>query len=249
MELLEGVTYTTDEMIKFFNVSKATWKKKKEQLLLHFGSFYEYEVEYDKSDYRKRNYTITKKLFDYEPPLKKSVKRDNTYENKIIDVIENDNIQTAMNVSRLIKDDTEIKEMNHKDGTVYEYTRVRMRNMFGTKVGERGTRGYIIEKVWCRFDEEHNCYNTLPQKDIDNFYKIFESEKDTIKEEQLTALSDFTNGLITREELNEYIGHLNILSFRSARDTFKEKYGFYPIKVPVYELSAFENKEAAEIVA
>ena len=249
MELLEGVTYTTDDMIKFFNVSKPTWKKKREQLLLHFGSFYEYEVEYDKDDYRKRSYTIIKKLFDYEPPQKKSVKRDKTYEKKIIDVIENDNLQTAMNVSRIIKDEDEIKAMNHKDGTVYEYTRVRMRNMFGTKAGESGTRGYISEKVWCRFNADDCCYETISPDLINAFYKFFTEEKEAVKEEHLTLYSDYHNGLITREELNEYIGISGYQCFLNARRAFYMKYDFYPIKVPVYELSAFENKEAAEIAA
>lgn len=249
MELIENNVYTTKEMIAFFGVSQNTWKKKKEQLLFHFGSFYEYEVEYDKHDYRKQNYRIIKKLFDYEPPQKKSVKRDRTYENKIIDVIEYDNVQTAMNVSRLIKDDDEIKEMNHKDGTIYEYTRVRMRNMFGTKAGESGTRGYIIEKIWCRLDAENNCYIELPPEYVNEFYDLFKEEKEAVKEEQLTLYSDYTNGLITRDELNEAIGESGYSCFLSARNAFYVKYGFYPIKVPVYQLSAFENKEMAEIAA
>ena len=60
MELIEGNTYTTKEMIQFFGVSEATWKKKKDELLFHFSNFYEYEIEYDKNDYRKLNYHITK---------------------------------------------------------------------------------------------------------------------------------------------------------------------------------------------
>ena len=70
-------------------------EKKKEKLLLHFGNFYEYEVEYDSKDRRKINYKIIKQLGKYEPPQKKSVIKDKAYENEIVKVIEVDNIQTA----------------------------------------------------------------------------------------------------------------------------------------------------------
>lgn len=249
MELYENSIYTTDEMIEFLGVSKDTWKKKKEQLLFHFGSFYEYEVIYDPKDHRKRNYKILKQLYEYEPPQKKSIKRDKIYESQIKDVVEYDSIQTAKNVSRIIKDTDEIKELNHKDGTVYEYTRVRLRIMFGTKAGESGTCGTITEKIWCRLDKENNCYETLSDQEIEAFYKLFKEEKEAAKEEQLTLYCDYENGLITREELNEQIGESGLSCYLSARNTFNAKYGFYPIKVPVYELSAFEAEEEEKIAA
>jgi len=67
MDLIAGQIYTTKEMMTFFNVNKDTWKKKKEKLLLYFGNFYEYEVEYDSKDRRKINYKIIKQLGKYEP--------------------------------------------------------------------------------------------------------------------------------------------------------------------------------------
>lgn len=249
MELIENHIYSTKEMMEFFGVTKENWKKNKNKLLFHLSNFYEYEVTYDIHDLRKRNYKIVKKLFDYEPPQKKSVKRDKTYENKIIDIIEYDNLQTAKNVSRLIKDDTEIKAMNHKDGTIYEYTRVRMRIMFGTKVGEFGTKGCIEKKIWCKLDSTNNCYIQLSEELVNAFYDFFETEKNAATEEQLTLYSDYTNGLITIEELKEAIGQSGLTCFLNARSLFYAKYRFYPIKVPVYQLLAFGNNEDAEIVA
>lgn len=246
MEIKEGNTYTTQEMIDFFGVSKATWKKKKEKLLFHFGCFYEYEVDYDTKDYRKRNYKILKQLHEYEPPQKKSVKRDNTYEQSIIDVIKTDNLQTARNVSRIIKDEEAIKQFHHTDGTVYEYTRVRMRCMFGTTEGSSGTRGRIVKKIWCRADTENCCYIELEPKLIEEFFSMFKAEKKENTEEELTMLSDYENGHITREELDSSISSLSLQAFLSAKQTFYMKHEFYPIKVPVYELSAFEYKEQEE---
>ena len=86
MELKEDEVYSTKDMQDFFGVSKDTWKKKKDSLLFHLSNYFEYEIEYDSVDYRKYNYHIIKQLHEYEPPQRKSVKRDLTYENKIIEI-------------------------------------------------------------------------------------------------------------------------------------------------------------------
>lgn len=243
MELKVNQTYTTQEMIEFFGVSKATWKKKKDRLLDHFRRYYMYEVFYDTKDMRKINYKILKKLQEYEPPLGKGAKRDLVYDKKIEEVIEEDNIQTARNVSRIIKDDTEIVALNHTDNTRYEYTRVRMRIMFGTKAGEHGTKGFISDKIWCKLDENNNCYIELTPEEIQKFYDIYSDEKKLIQEDELTIMSDYQNGLITQEEMKTLISDTTLGAFISARTLYKEKYGYYPIKVPVYQLSAFDLSE------
>lgn len=130
-------------------------------MLLYLSKFYEYEIEYDKSDHRKINYRIIKELDEYEAPPTKGEINDRVYREKIIEVITKDNVQTAKNVSTIIKSDKEVIKLNHKESTTYEYTRVRMRTMFGTKAGERGTNGLIREKIWCHLDAENHCYIPL----------------------------------------------------------------------------------------
>jgi hypothetical protein len=145
-------------------VSKDNWKKQKNKLLENFGHYYEYEVERrGRSDY----YHILKQLGNYQPIQKKGAKRDDVYEKGIIQVIEEDNIQTAANVARrLEKEDAAIQSFNHSSGTVYEYTRTRMRNMFGTKLNEGGSKGMIVNKVWCRLDKDNNYYILMSEEAI-----------------------------------------------------------------------------------
>ena len=239
MNLAPGITYSTKEMQEFFGVSKDTWKKQKNKLLENFGYYYTYKVEYSG---RNINYHILEQLGDYQPPLRKGAKRDETYENGIIQVIKEDNIQTAANVARrLSKEDAAVKAFNHTSGTMYEYTRVRMRNMFGTRVNEGGSKGMITEKVWCRADIDNNCYIPLSQEMIEKFYELLDRSYDVRKQDEAEICNDYLCGLITRDEMYERIGERTIEAFKGARDCFKEKYGFYPIKVSVYELSAWEN--------
>ena len=67
--------------------------------------------------------------------------RDAVYEAQIVDVIEQDDYQTAANVARIITTREQIKNLHHSNGTVQEYTRLRMREMFGKKTaGGRNAR-------------------------------------------------------------------------------------------------------------
>ena len=43
-----------------------------------------------------------------------------------------------------------------------------MRIMFGIKAGEHGTKGFISDKIWCRLDENNNCYIALTPEEIQN---------------------------------------------------------------------------------
>ena len=160
-------------MYNFFEVSKDTWKKKKDNLLLHLQQYYEYEIKYNENDRRKLDYHIIRKIKEYEPPKGKKAKQNTIYSEQIINVIEEDNWQTAKNVSRIIKNRKEIIDLKHKDGTIYEYTRVNMRTMFGRDIGEGGTKGIITDKVWCVPDTENNVYIALDDTQVKFLYNAY----------------------------------------------------------------------------
>lgn len=229
-------------MYTFFGVSKENWKKKKDNLLLHLQQYYEYEIKYNENDRRKLDYHIIKKIKDYEPPLKgKKAKQNVIYSEQIINVIANDNWQTAKNVSRIIKNRKEIVDLKHKDDTIYEYTRVNMRTMFGKDIGEGGTRGTITQKVWCLPDTEKNVYLPLDDSQVKYLYNTFNALKRENKQDDLSICADYESGLITKEEMQEKLSSNSLSCFIAARGEFKCKYGYYPVKVPVYEISAFET--------
>lgn len=242
IELLENHTYSTEDMYTFFGVSKENWKKKKDNLLLHLQQYYEYEIKYNENDRRKLDYHIIKKIKDYEPPLKgKKAKQNVIYSEQIINVIAVDNWQTAKNVSRIIKNRKEIVDLKHKDDTIYEYTRVNMRTMFGKDVGEGGTKGTITQKIWCLPDPENNVYLPLDDTQVNFLYSTFNALKKENKQDDLSICADYESGLITKEEMQEKLSSNSLSCFIAAKGEFKCKYGYYPVKVPVYEISAFET--------
>lgn len=248
MILEVGKKYSKEDIKAFFGVSESVWKKKevREALLLHLSNYYEYEVKYNEEDRRKKDYIILKQIAPYEEYTNKreskNAARDKAYEDGIIETIEEDNVQTAKNVSRIIKDREDIIKLNHSENTCYEYTRVRMSKWFGTKKLEGGTKGRIIDKIWCKLNAEYNCYEPLSDKQIEAFYEILHKTREEAKEEEENIISDYQNGMITKAEMIEAIGYSGYSCFILAQKFFKSDYGFTPLKVPVYELSAFEDE-------
>lgn len=228
-------------MYNFFGVSKDTWKKKKDNLLLHLQQYYEYEIKYNENDRRKLDYHIIRKIKDYEPPKGKKAKQNSIYSEQIINVIEIDNWQTAKNVSRIIKKRKEIMDLQHKDGTIYEYTRVNMRTMFGKEIGEGGTKGIITDKVWCVPDKDNSVYIALDDTQVKFLYNTFAALKRENRQDDLSICADYDSGLITKEEMQEKLSSNSLSCFIAAKSEFKAKFGYYPVKVPVYEISAFET--------
>lgn len=229
-------------MCQFFEVTKDTWKKKKDNLLSHLQHYFEYEIKYNEKDQRKLDYHIIRKIKDYEPPPKgKKAIQNIIYSKHIISVIEVNNWQTAMNVSRIIKTRKEIVDLKHKNGTIYEYTRLNMRTMFGKAIGEGGTKGIITEKIWCCLDIKNNAYIPLNDEQVKFLYNSFAAFTKENTQDDLSVYADYDSGLITKEEMQEEVRFNRLSCFIDAKNTFKAKYGYNPIKIPVYEISAFET--------
>lgn len=228
-----GKTYSTKEMIRLFGVSESTWSHNRNKLLDNFKQYYEYDVKYEG---RSTFYSILQKYGEYNKPLRKndSSKRDKVYSEEIVKVIKKDNVQTAKNVSRIIKDTEPIALFNHKESTVYENTRLRMREMFGTDMLSGGTIGGMLDKIWCGLDHQTNTYLPLSDKLYDAFKEMMSAERKETIEPELELYSDFENGLIEKEEFYKSVAEINFRAFLTAQEAFKEKYGFRPIKVPVY---------------
>lgn len=238
MELLEGAKYTTKQIQAFLNVSENVWYKNRDKLLLHLSKFYEYHIENDADDNRKIYYVVDNKLCEYEKPTKKVKEkielREKVFNEEIDNVIEQDNLQTAKNVSRIIKDTDNVKQFLYKDGTVYEYTRLYMREGYGKNVGDIGTRGEIDRKVWCRFDPAHNRYIPLEQEDINTFFELFAQEQELNQEAVADYCSSLQLGEITQSEFDRQLGYLGYDAFLRAQRSFFEMTGYRPIKISVY---------------
>lgn len=242
-----GETYSTKAMRERLGVSESTWSHKRNKLLDNFKQYYDYEILYEG---RSTFYHILKQRGEYNKPLGKNDgrKRDEIYSQEITKVIKKDRVQTAKNVSRIIENKEPIVKLNHKSGTVYENTRLRMREMFGTKVLCGGTKGTILEKVWCGLDSQTNTYFPMSEASYDEFKKMMRNKRKDIEEMELELYSNYQNGLIEVDDYTNMISEIGFHSFLAAQKEFKAKYGYRPIKVPVYgfyDIDALQFDKAA----
>lgn len=247
MELREGEYYSTAQMREFMDVSQSTWSHKRNELLDNFSLYYEYEVEYEG---RTTTYHILKKLGDYQgiPNKRDAEARRAAYSTQIIEVIKEDNVQTAANVARIIQNSDAIRVFNHKYGTIQEYSRIQMREMFGSGKNGVGTKGMIMDKIWCRADLENNCYIPMPEEHIKAFYGFFRRERELDDKIEIEIMNDYAVGLLTKEEMEERISQQTFFSYQNARREFRARYGYTPLKVPVYGIEgihciSFQKKE------
>lgn len=247
MELEENKIYSLQEMKDFFGVTNDKWKKDKDKLLKHLSNFYDYEVKYNETDRRKKEYLIIKKIKEYQkydkPKNEKTILRDKIFEQNIVKIVEEDNIQTSSNVNRIMRKKVQFISDNYTEGTSYEYTRIRMIEFFGKNKGQAGTKGIISEKIWCKLDKENNKYIPLDEDIISDFFGILKDRNKDNEKEIAEKCCDYENGLITKGERDKYIGEKNFSAFILSKQEFFEKYGYNPIYVPKYEFSAFINEE------
>lgn len=243
MEIYAGDRLSTKDLIKKLGISEATWKRNRKDILKNLADSYVYEVEYEG---RKTFYKFISTTGEYKT---KTEERDEAFETAIIGTLQEKPLNTAKNVSRLINNKyywPEITSLGYTEGTVYEYTRVRMRKWFGKDEKDTGSfenmedlkerKGYISQKIWCMLDSEANEYIPMSQEQIDFFLKTVRENFAMAQKEQfeIDIFANFDAGLIDAKERDEKIGEYRYSLYAAAKRAYKERYGHYPIKVPEY---------------
>lgn len=244
-----GERLNTKEVYQRLGISDKTWKKNRKDILIELGNIYEYEVEYEG---RTTIYHFIKRVGEATQSP-----RDEAFERAILTTLYFQPMNTAANVARIIQKDEEqdIAAMGYADGTVYEYTKSRMRKWFGNNENDRGDfedmedmkerKGFIEEKVWCMLDAEYNDYIEMSQEQIDYFMKSIKDSFKTDTEMEVKLLADYDAGVISKSELDKALGDLKVAGYAAAKKAFRAKYGKFPIKVPVYKI--YESKLPKEL--
>lgn len=249
VELQVGKTYSTKELSAALNVSYGSFKNKKNEFLKNISLAYHYEVEYKG---RGTYYTITEKIGDYQKPERKNARKktDETIKQFINETIDEDPMQTAANINRRAWEHSDtnpssIVLLGLKESTTGEYIRLNLREMYGTQIGDGGTDGMIERRVWCKLNAEYNFYEEMSPEMVKKFFECFDEVASQQKEEAINIANDYEIGLITKEEMDKQSGEQLRNKYKEARQLFAAKYGYYPIKVPVYIRGAWTDEDKA----
>lgn len=229
--------YSTQELAKEMQISFSTFRNNKEKYLDYLSIFCDFEISYSG---RSTYYTITEIYGEYEKLTKKSAeKKEKAYREASIEVIKKDNLQTAANIGRLIKNDNKIKELHHADSTICRYAQKAIRKMLDENIL------HIEDKLWCRLSKEENKYYKLSNEEIKEFFELFGAYQKEENKIQLEVISDFKNGLIKKDDLAAKVSDNLLNIFDAARLEFMERHGYFPIKVPVYVFNALRAEGLA----
>ena len=228
MKLELNKRYSVKEVAEFCQISYSSFLNKREEQEKHLALFYHFTKETEK---RKIYYTFLYKIADYVPYRKyKTICRNTNIQKGIKDIIKKDKRQTGSNIARLLLIDGKLYDLdNFKESTLVVYTRTELKKLVDS--------GYYhkTDYAWCYLDKAKNRYVLLSDEEIENLRTYFEVDK---KEEEI-IISEMKEGAITYLTAEKLLGKMRIQKYLSGLKKYKDDNGYYPMKVPVYEVCAW----------
>ena len=220
--MIELKEYSTEELKKILNLPTRAWKENKEEVLEYISYYFDYDVV---KRGRKICYNLKEQTQSWIPYKKKNVEEQRRYYlEKTVNIIEIQPRNTGSNIARIINRN-KLNKFNHKEGTISNYVRPILRKNYYSNEEDR---------TWCEFDEEFLIYKPLTKAQKDYLYEHFNPNQKEI----LDKVADYESKTITKEEVCDAIVESTKVPYKAAIKKFKEKYGFIPIRVPLWKAKA-----------
>ena len=230
-----GEELTAREMAERLGITATTWKNKRKKYMGHLEQFYKIEAVGHGVSLR---YVIKEQLQDYEPMISPKDKRamEERYMETILAEISKPhmNLQLYSTMTDRVIATGKVEQFNHKPKTSYKYTNSGMKEMFGADVGDCGTEGRLVGKVWARrlYDEDYDFEKQTDEQLSD--WKYILKERFSSNEYIVNAVNAFMIGESDVEEAKNDIWQDSVFRYQLALEEFENKYGFTPIKVKEY---------------
>lgn len=231
--------YSTKEISKIFNISYGSFRNNREEYEKHLNRFYDVEIEH------KGNatfYTFKEKLYPYVSYREyKKIQKNNTIISSIKQTIKKDNRQTGSNIARVIIVDNQIQALDLELSTLTVYVREQLRELIKQKYY------FLGDYRWCYLDRSKNKYVLMSDEEIIQLRSYFNNRDIENQEEEENILAEQEQGIITSSEANKKLGFLRKGIFIKGREDFKDKTGFWPIKVPVYSTTPWSKSSEIKV--
>lgn len=230
-----GEELTAREMAERLGITATTWKNKRKKYMGHLEQFYKIESVGHGVSLR---YVIKEQLQEYEPMISPKDKRamEERYMETILAEISKPhmNLQLYSTMTDRVIATGRVEQFNHKPKTSYKYTNSGMKEMFGADVGDCGTEGRLIGKVWAKrlYDEDYD-FEKLTDEQLRD-WKYILKERFSSNEYIVNAVSAFMIGESDVEEAKNDIWQDSVFRYQLALEEFENKYGFTPVKVKEY---------------
>lgn len=227
--MVEITTYSLKDLLNILHITRDSWKKRRQEYLDWFNCFFDYEITMQ----GKNTFFIIKEVFgDYEPlpRKKKSIEVKEYYVQETSKIVKQEPTNTGSNIARNIVATN--NKYAHKEGTASVYVRSILKE------------GYRVDgKVWCKRTEDGLHYEPISEEQITYLNECITQQfkDDKVQEYAVDMYTDYEAGLITKKDFNEAIGSMTGMAFLSAMDRFILRYGFRPMKIPMWVEGAFKE--------
>lgn len=220
MELEEGKIYTNEELAQWFGITKKSFtnsRKKKLQYIIDNNA--DIEILRGKIKVLKVRDPVYTNIRDKEA---NNIK----YQRAIVKVIQNQPLQLYITCTgRVVQlDDEEIKKLNHKISTSYQYVRSNLPRV-----------AMSSQSYWChRFFNGDIDFVPLTKEQLEVWKEII-SEFYNMKLAEIE--SEYENGDLTKNEYDKLFPEIKHSCWETAKRQFKQRYGFEPVYVKFWELN------------
>lgn len=219
--MLELKKYSTEEIKKALGISKRQWDERRIELLEYWKFFFDYEII---NEGTKTFYLIKEQYGEYEPlPRKLKCKEIEQYycaETK--EIIKECPWNTGSNVARnIIANDR--NKYKHSQDTMSGYTCKVIRNNFLPP---------LCETQWMQLSTDKLHYLPLTEDQEKYLDELFiNNSKEGRAKAEIEKFSDYKSGYISERELKDFLMSNVSYGYMSIMNSFKAKFGFYPVKV------------------
>lgn len=230
-----GEELTSQEMAERLGITATTWKNKRKKYMDHLEQFYTIDIQ---GHGVSRKYVIKDQIQEYEPLISPKDKKamEERYKEVVLAEITKPkmNLQLYSTMTDRVIATGKVEQFKHKPKTSYKYTNSGMKEMFGVDVGDCGTEGRLVGKVWARrlYDEDHD-FEKLTDEQLSD-WKYILKERFSSNEYIVNAVNAFMVGESDVEEAKNDIWQDSVFRYQLALEEFENKHGFTPIKVKEY---------------
>lgn len=240
MELQVGQIYSNSDLAEWFGIKVDSFRKSKKRKLEVLSEFAEFEVVGNK--------ILITNVF--EPVYIKNYKikkNDAFYIEKTTEVIQENPIQTCINITEIIRQryPNELIEMHHNSkGTSYYYVRKNVKEMFIGVDGKPPTHGIFAGWVWCKkiyVDElKYHLYIPMTEEEYEDWVLIRKSCQTKVDENYLELERQYDDGAFSEAKFEELAGKNAVQHlYKDSRKIFLNKYYYPPVEARKFYLSAF----------
>lgn len=225
--MIELKEYTTSEFRAVTQVSKHHWETEKDKFLEYCKNYFEFETY--KSG-RIQYYRIFKIYQEWKPyPGKKDIEAiTKFYKEETYRIVKAQPRNTGSNVVRILEKEDR-NPFNHASSTMGNYIRPSLKNQFKNDESER---------AWCHL--VGSVYELLTEEELNYLQNECFEKAPFSKKELMDKMADVTAGTVSKEEAGDIMVAYLTSPFEACMQKFKEKYGFRPIRVPLwYEAEIF----------